>query len=273
MQRLTQRYNGEDKHDPAKPDYLDRFLEAQKDNPESIDTTRILIYLQINLAAGADTTAVTVRSIFYLCLKHPATWDRLQAEVLAAPFAQKETMNLPAPFSQARAILYLEAVVREALRLYPGSCFAMEKYVPKGGLDLPDGSFIPEGVAVGFNPYIIHRNKDIWGPDAEDFRPERWLRDESNGESEDAYKQRLAGMNSYDLSFGSGNHACMGKNLGLMEVYKIVATLVALYEFELADPRKVWKIHNRIFPIQSGIEMRIKKRPGVYVREDEGLDE
>ncbi|KAK7750013.1 hypothetical protein SLS62_008005 [Diatrype stigma] len=273
LQHLIQRYNGEDKHDPAKPDFMDRFIKAKEEHPDSIDDNSITTYLLINMGAGADTTTVVLRSVFYLSLKQPSVWARLQAEVLAAPFAQKHTLNLPTPFAEARALPYLDAVIREACRLYPGFCSSMDRYVPEGGVHLPDGSFVPEGVAFGFNPYVIHRNKEIWGPDAEAFRPERWLRDEQNNESEDAYRQRLATMNNHDLTFGAGSRVCLGRNLAMLEVYKVVATLVALYEFELADPRKVWKVRTYIFPRQSGIEVRMRQRPDMYIREDVGIDE
>lgn len=272
-QHLAKRYSGEDKHDPTKPDFMDHFIKAKREHPDVIDDNVILSYLLLNISAGSDTMSLVVRSVFYLSLKQPAVWDRLQAEVLAAPFAQKDTMNLPASFAEARAIPYLDAVIREAFRLYPPNSSSMERYVPEGGVNLPDGSFVPEGVALGFNAYILHRNKDFWGPDAEEFRPERWLRDELHEESEDAYRRRIADMNNHDLSFGGGARVCIGRNLGTVEIYKTVATLVALYEFELANPQKVWKIRNSILPKQSGVEMRIRKRPGMQIREDVGLDE
>ncbi|KAI1856230.1 hypothetical protein JX265_011742 [Neoarthrinium moseri] len=270
LQHLIRRYDGSDKHDPAKPDFMDRYIEAKAEHPDIVDDQRLLSYLLANMAAGADTTALTLRSVFYLSLKHPSVWARLQAEVLAAPFARKKTMDLPASFADARALPYLEAVVREALRLYPGNCFPMERYVPAGGVTLPDGSFVGEGAAVGFNAYVLHRNAGVWGADAEAFRPERWLRDEAAGEGEDAFRRRLTDMNNCDLSFGAGQRKCIGMNLGMMQVYKTVATLVALYEFELADPEREWRIHNSIFPRQSGVEFRMRKREGVVVRG--GLD-
>ncbi|KAI3320760.1 cytochrome P450 [Xylariaceae sp. AK1471] len=273
VQHVMRRYTGEDKHDPGKPDFLDRYIEAKAENPDVVDDARLLSYLLVNMAAGADTTAVTLRTIFYLCLKHPMVWARLQDEIFKAPFAQRDTMDLPASFAQARALPYLEAVVRESLRLWPGNCFPMERYVPTGGITLPDGSFVPEGVLLGFNAWVMHRNKSVWGPDAEAFRPERWLRDEAGSESEEEYKNRLKDMNNNDLSFGGGLRKCIGQNLGLLKVYKTVATLVALYEFELANPDKEWTIHNSIFPRQSGIEMRMKRRPGMEIREGVGLDE
>lgn len=174
-------------------------------------------------------------------------------------------MQLPAPYAQARSISYLEAVIREALRLYPGTCFPQERYVPAGGVSLPDGSRLPAGVAVGLNAYVLHRNKDVWGEDAEDFRPERWLRDEEAGEAEEGFRVRLGHVNANDLSFGAGSRKCIGMNLGLMEVYKTVATLVAVFEIELADPEREWTIHNRMFPVQSGLIFRIAKSKGIWV--------
>lgn len=265
LRYITSRYKGEDKHNMAMPDFLDRFIEAKMRHPDVVDNKRLLSYLLIQITAGADSVAVTLRSVFYLSLKHPPVWSRLQSEILAAPFTQQESMSLPATFSQARKIPYLEAVVREALRLYPVDCFPLERYVPTGGVNMPDGSFVPEGVAAGFNAYILHRNKEVWGLDADAFRPERWLRDEKNSETEEGYKRRLTEMNNCDLSFGDGNRKCIGINLGLMEVYKTVATLVAMYEFELADPEQEWKIHNSIFPRQSGVHMRMRRRAGLSI--------
>ncbi|MBE3043354.1 cytochrome P450 [Candidatus Bathyarchaeota archaeon] len=268
MTHLANRYTGADNHDPSNPDFLDRYLEAKKAHPEEVDDPRILGYLLVNLAAGADTTACSLKSFFYLTLKHPAVWARLEADILAAPFASGETMDLPAPYSQTRAIPYLEAVVRECLRLYPGNCFPQERYVPAGGLTLPDGSFVPEGTAVGFNAYVLHRNKQVWGEDAEEFRPERWLRDAAGGESEEAFKTRMTHMNNSDLSFGAGVRKCIGMNLGMMEVYKAVTTLIASFEFQLADQEAEWTIHNNLFPTQSGVIMQMRRRAGVELRDE-----
>jgi cytochrome P450 len=252
---LMARMKGEDKHDPAKPDFMDRYLEAQQQHPDVVDVYRILSYMLVNLAAGSDTTAVSLRSVFYLSLKHPNVYSRLEGEILSAKFSK-----LPAPYAEARKLPYLEAVIRECLRYLPGNCFAQERYVPAGGLTLPDGSHVPQGTAIGFNAYVLHRNKEVWGADAEDFVPERWL--QADEESDDAFEKRLRGMNNADLSFSAGSRKCIGMNLGKMEVSKTVATLIKLFAFELADPSKEWTIHNSIFPRQSGVILKAKKRDG-----------
>ena len=135
----------------------------------------------------------------------------------------------------------------------------LERYVPTGGLSLPGGKFVPEGYIVGINPYVIARNKSIWGEDSEVFRPERWLRD-TERETEDEFQQRLATMNNSDLAFGAGSRICIGKNLALLEVYKVVSTLVSRYDLELAYPNRDWKIYNKFFLVQEGIEVKISMR-------------
>jgi cytochrome P450 len=200
-----------------------------------------------------------------MSLKHPSVWKQLEADILAAPFAQPGHQQLPAPYAQARAIPYLEAVIKESLRLVPGNMFSQERYVPAGGLPLPSGAYVPAGTAVGFSAWVLHRNPDIWGADAAAFRPERYLR--AAGESEAQHAARLRLYGDSDLSFGAGSRRCIGMNLGLMKVYKTVATLVALFEFKLADPDKDWELKAELFPRATGVELCMRLREGMALPE------
>jgi cytochrome P450 len=259
MQRMKARFQGTDYgvHDPSHPDFLDMFIEAKKTNLDTVGNDQIIAWLMINLLAGADTTAVTIRSAVYFCLKHPPVWNRLRAELAAAGI---DKASCPVQYKTCRRIPYLEAVVREALRILPGVSLPLERYVPPGGFQLADGRFIPEGATVGINPYVIARNQSVWGADADQFRPERWLRDEAGGESEGAFRQRLQTMNDADLSFGGGSRVCIGKHLGLVQVYKVVATIATLYDLELAEPKREWTVVNSWFPRQKGLDVRISRR-------------
>lgn len=258
VQHLIDRYQGKDKdyHDPAKPDFLDKFIEAKKTYPELVDDAQIISYLMINMLAGADTTAITLRAALYYILKNPLVYERLQKKVLAANPAE----SLAVTFKQASKIPYLEAVVRESMRMHPGVAMILERYVPEQGLQLPDGSFVPPGAIVGMNPYIITRNKSVWGDDVEVFRPECWLRETEKGETEDEYEKRLRRMNGADLSFGAGSCSCIGKNWGLMEVYKVFATLMVKYEMGRAYPSKDWKTINSWFLRQENVEVTLSRR-------------
>lgn len=111
------------------------------------------------------------------------------------------------------------------------------------------------------NPYLLARNKDIYGEDVEDFRPERWLRNEEVGETEEEFERRLAAMNSADLTFGGGRRMSPARTWDSSKYYKVLATLVVLYEFDLVVPAQEWKVINSWFPRQEGgLHVKITKR-------------
>jgi cytochrome P450 len=197
-----------------------------------------------------------MRALFYYSLKNQRIWQKLQTEIRANIEPGKA-----APHTQARAIPYLEATVRETLRYHPPVSMTLERIVPQGGLVLPsDGSFVPAGSYVGMNPYIVGRNKDIFGPDADTFNPDRWL--QQAGESDEELKDRMQRWRMADLTFGGGSRICLGRNLSLMEVYKVVATLIATFNIELEDPNEQWWYTSRWFWRTKGVVCKLKPRSG-----------
>ncbi|KAH8433934.1 cytochrome P450 [Aspergillus melleus] len=258
IQHLVDRLQGKDTdfHDPAKPDFLDNFIEAKERYPDVVDDMQIISYLMINMIAGADTTAVTLNAALYLSLKNPRVWNRLRTEV---PVYDSSSNPPVVPYKSTKKYPYLDAVIREAMRFHPGVAMLLERYVPVGGLALPDGRHVPAGSIVGMNPYVIGRNRSVWGDDADVFRPERWLRDDAH-ETEEAFQERLRRMNAADLTFGGGSRVCIGKHLGLLEVYKVLATLVSRYNIKLASPEEVWSTHNSFFFRQTGIKVNLSRR-------------
>ncbi|KAK8087524.1 hypothetical protein PG997_002485, partial [Apiospora hydei] len=248
LKYLEERYAGRDGHSTHQRDFLDKFLEAQNEHPDVVDRCQVVSYLAINMLAGADTTAIAIKAVLYYALRTPGLGLYCRG-VLS--------------YAEVRAqVPYLEAVVREALRMHPGVAMVLPRYVPTGGLELPGGlGVVPPGTSVGMNPYVLGRNQEVWGLDADEFRPERWLRrDEQEIETEEAYAVRLRAMNSADLTFGAGSRVCLGKHLGLLQVYKVAATLIMLYDMELVDPTKEWWVRCPFFLRQKGPEIRIRRR-------------
>lgn len=205
------------------------------------------------VVAGADTTAITMRALFYYCLKDQRVWKKLQEQVRA-----KFTGGSSIPISEARQLPYLDAVVNETLRYHPPVSMTMERIVPEGGLSLPDGSVVPASSLVGMNPYIVGRNKGVFGADADAFRPDRWLQQE--GESDDEYKERLQTWATAHIVFGGGSRICLGRNLSLMEIYKVVPTLIATFDIELEDPNEVWWTSSRWFYRTQGVVCKLRQK-------------
>lgn len=157
----------------------------------------------------------------YYVLKNPSILAKLQAEL------DKANLPFPAPYESAQRLPYLHAVIKEGLRIHPSVGTILERIVPPTGLTLPDGRVIPPGTIVGMNPWVLSRKKEIYGDDVDTFRPERWLREESEAQLQ--YEARLKRMEDADLSFGAGNRVCTGRHLAMVELFKVTATLVSRY--------------------------------------------
>jgi cytochrome P450 len=147
---------------------------------QTTDPIRIRSELLNILLAGRDTTASLLTNAWFILSKRPDIWAKLQAEVAQLKGAQPT-------FEQLKDMKYLKAVLNESLRLHPvvpaNSREATEDTVlPVGGG--PDGNaplFIKKGQLVGWSVWAMHRRKDLYGEDAEEFRPERWLDDPVTG--------------------------------------------------------------------------------------------
>ncbi|KAH7171270.1 cytochrome P450 [Dactylonectria macrodidyma] len=200
-----------------------------------------------NVAAGSDTTAISLRSIMYFLLRSPQTYKRLQEEI--ASFDAQGKISDPVTFGETINMPYLQAVMKEAMRVHPAVQWSLPRYVPPSNLQL--NSFtIPAGAEVGVNPYVIHRNKLIFGDDADQFRPERWLEN----------KDKARDMDRYMIQFGMGSRICLGKNISLMEMAKLLPQLLRNFDFELVDPKAEWKVSNFWFAKQIDMDCYIAER-------------
>ncbi|KAE8320093.1 cytochrome P450 [Aspergillus transmontanensis] len=203
---------------PSSYRLLDRYIEAKSKMPGIVDDNVAQIYLVLNILAGSDTTASAISAAVY--------YEELRGANLSTPPQWKEVRSLP----------YLDAVMREAMRVHPGVGLLLERIVPKGGFTLPDGCFVPEGTMVGVNPWAINRNRTVFGPEPDSFKPERWL--PAEGEDDEAYQTRFSKMKGTDLTFGAGPWACLGRYISQLESYKFVATLFTMFDFEHPDHEK-----------------------------------
>lgn len=149
----------------------------------------------------------------------------------------------PIPFRDAKEISYLTAIILEALRIHPPIGHILERVVPTEGLRLPDGRFLPSGTLVGMNAWVVNADKTIFGLNADQFVPERWL--PQDGETTAEWEIRMWRMRECDLTFGAGKRACLGKNVAMTEIYKITATIFSLFEVSI-DLR--WKTFFSLSP-------------------------
>ena len=157
--------------------------------------------------AGADTTGTAIQSILTYVLSQPTVYPTLMSEIDAASRAGKIS-RIPTYQEVSDHLPYYVAVVKESLRLRPSASNILPRLVGKEGLVL-DGKVVPGGLEVSCQPWVLHREKRIYGEDAEEFRPERWLETEGGMEVE-----------RYNMTFGYGARSCLGKDIAFMELFK-----------------------------------------------------
>ncbi|KAK3673769.1 hypothetical protein LTR78_006322 [Recurvomyces mirabilis] len=234
---------------PTKPDFLSRFLQLQKEQPDVVTDRQVLVYLFANINAGSDTIGSTLRAVFYYLLKSPQSLQKLVGELTKAQETGKLSSPLPT-WTEVQALPYLNAVIKEALRLNPALALPMERIVPASGLQIGD-VFLAPGTVVGINPWVLQRDPRVFGQDAEEWRPDRWLGDD---------KEEVKYMDQHVLSFGAGKRTCLGRNIAMLELLKVVPALLLRYEIKLAQPDKQWRVHNAWAVKQDGFDVLLRKR-------------
>jgi cytochrome P450 len=150
-------------------------------------------------------------------ITNPLTCAKLQKELDSVPrsaaiFTDSETRELP----------YLQACIKEGMRVFPPVTGLFNKRVPPGG-DTIHGKFIPEGTEIAYAAWDFYKDPAIFGEDADIFRPERWL---------EADPERLVLMQrTVDLIFGYGKYQCLGKPIALLELGKALGEVRLLSVF------------------------------------------
>ncbi|WYZ45645.1 hypothetical protein EsH8_VIII_000961 [Colletotrichum jinshuiense] len=191
--------------------------------------------------AGSDTTAAAIRGTFLQIITNPRVYIKLQQEIDeavrngGAPWAGEGLVTV----AQARKLPYLQAVIRESMRVRPPVVNLFSRDTPPEGdtVEVNDETlFLPGGVSVGYSAYAMHRDEGMYGKDAKAFRPERWF---------DPDAEKLASMvRTSDLLFGYGRFMCLGKPVAQMEISKIVFEMLRNFELAPIDPARPWKARN-----------------------------
>lgn len=205
----------------------------------------------LQLIAGTDTTATAIRAIILFAITTPRVLWRLRAEIDEA--AKNGRISSPIRDSEARRMPYLQACIKEGLRVFPPAAGLFPKTVPPEG-DTLNGVFIPGGTEIGHSAWAIHRSTAVFGADSNVFRPERWL------DVPEAQLQIMERNN--ELIFGYGRFKCVGQAVALMELNKIFVELLRVYDVAIVDPSNPWSSVNAGVFFQKNMWVRITRRGG-----------
>ena len=155
-----------------------------------------------NRTAGADSTSILLRTVFYKLMQNPQILDKLRSEIDAA--FDSGVLSHPVQYGALDKLVYLSAVIKECTRIFPSFQVTMPRHAPAEGLELC-GYHIPAGYRAGMNPAVVLFNKEIFGEDAREFRPERWMESD----------ERNHAMDKAMINFGAGTRTCIGRNVSL----------------------------------------------------------
>lgn len=168
------------------------------------------------IIAGSDTTAAGIRGIILHVATNAQVYAKLQQEIDSTAFPENESGIIT--LAQARSLTYLQAVIREGLRMFPPATTFLARDVPPGGDDVPLGDgktvYVPGGTCIGPSIVSFHKDPEIYGPDANIFRPERWF-------ETDPHKLEKMSQVS-ELMFGYGRFKCLGKPVAQIELNKVI---------------------------------------------------
>jgi len=157
-------------------------------------------------------------------VSNPTAYSALQQEIDDA--AASGAISSPITEAEAQRLPYLQAVIRESIRLWPPANGLGSKQVPAGG-DVICGYHVPAGTQVGHNFSGIMQLKSLWGNDAEAFRPERWIEAAAGDQEKDKAMNAVV-----ELAFGSGKYQCLGKTIARMELNKVFVEVSSHYLYQ-----------------------------------------
>ncbi|AEO69084.1 uncharacterized protein THITE_43879 [Thermothielavioides terrestris NRRL 8126] len=203
----------------GKPFEHEVVLEALSELPDE----EMVIEAVDLLVAGSDTTATTLAVALHQLARNQQAHTALENEIRQAKLETAADYDL----TSLEQLPYLSACVKEALRFAMAVPGRLPRVVPPprpgAGPLTVDGQVIPPGTVVGISAYTVHFDEKIWGADAREFRPERWL--------EPGAKE----LDKYLVTFSKGVRQCLGINLAYAELTLALAMLTARFDFTPDD--------------------------------------
>ena len=193
------------------------FLEALAQQTQ--DPVELRAQILNVLLAGRDTTSSLLSWTFHELLRNPTVFEKLRETVLENFGSYDDPTDIS--FASLKSCQYLQCTLNESLRLWsvvPGNGRMSNKptTLPRGGG--PDGQspiFLPAGTQVDYSIHVMHRRKDIWGEDADQFKPERFIGRKYGWEF---------------LPFNGGPRICIGQQFALTEASYVMVRLLQKFD-------------------------------------------
>ncbi|KAI3756853.1 hypothetical protein L1987_56676 [Smallanthus sonchifolius] len=238
----------------TKKDILSRFMQMENRPPKYFRDI-IMNYV----LAGKDPIAATMTWFLYMLCKHPEVQDKVAKDIKEATNMKEETTNV-ADF-EARVsedaldkMQYLQAALAETIRLYPA--LPLDPKICFSDDVLPDGCMVKKGDMISYLPYAMGRMKFIWGDDALDFKPERWLDDNGCFRSESPFKF---------TAFQAGPRTCLGREFAYRQMKIFSSILLGCFMFKLSNANEDPKYRTTLnIQLDGPLNIYVSARSGLH---------
>uniref|UniRef100_J3MRE1 Cytochrome P450 n=1 Tax=Oryza brachyantha TaxID=4533 RepID=J3MRE1_ORYBR len=214
------------------------------------------------MIAGRDTIGTVLPWFFYSLAtnQHVVAGIRQElAPIAAAAAAASRSRGNDAGAAvmfepdDTKPLVYLQAALLEALRLYPP--VAMERKTVAAADVLPSGHRVWAGDAILVHLYSMGRMESVWGEDCREYRPDRWL-------TGDGGQQKLRHVPSHNFpAFNAGPRMCPGKSIAMTEMKTVAAAVVWNFDVEVAvEGQAVEPTMSATLRMKNGLMLKVKKR-------------
>ncbi|KAG0043733.1 hypothetical protein BGZ83_011083 [Gryganskiella cystojenkinii] len=239
---IIRKRRSEGYHKPQK-DLLQLFMDLKDDDGNPLSDDMLKDSILNFIIAGRDTTAQALSWMFYLL--HKTSTDKSIVRKLQKEIDDVLGDDLPT-YESSKQMKYAEACMYEALRLYPSVPRNMKVCVEDD--ILPNGIEIKKGEFFQWSPWTMGRDTAIWGPDAKEFNPERWL----TGDKFSPTKFP---------AFHAGPRTCLGQQFATIEAITFMAIVFKRFEFELVHPdTEPGYGAGLTLPVAKGLPIRVRAR-------------
>jgi cytochrome P450 len=240
----THTRDGEEE-EKAEDDLLRRLLPAAKKDDGSYDRVLVRDMLLSLVIAGRDTTAASMSWTMWELMKNPQCVDAILEELDTATGPQGHPT-----FDNVAGCHYLQAVLSESQRLHPSVPFE-----PRTALEADVLPFtkipVEPGQTVGYCNYASGISPKIWGPDAAEFKPTRWIEADGTCRKEDQYKFP---------AFNGGRRLCLGMDMANLEMKVVLGVLLRKFRFELVPGQNVICADALTLQMAHGVKAYITRR-------------
>ncbi|KAI1365887.1 cytochrome P450 [Xylaria arbuscula] len=236
-------------------DMLDHFLDMKDLEGKQVKDIDVFGEVGNLLAAGADTTSVGIKAVLGPILRDAKRYRRLQSELDDAYEVSGIAPGQPISYNILKDLPFLQACVKEGTRLHPSIVYQLPRHALESSVQL-EGFFIDPSSTISMSPLAQNRCQAIFGSDADEWKPERWIPNEINTE------EQIRFMDKNMATFGYGSRTCIGRNLATVEMTKFLAEIVARYDIKLLNEAKPWSIHSQWFAEIHNMMILLHKRGG-----------